>query len=124
MRAALVAALALCGLAIILGTVFSAMTAACGVRVRHAGNPDNEARCETRLHPIGPISVLLGVAAGVLILRGSPAIALGIGLILFALGWLFGLSAGFFGIGAGGLVIAGCMVALVDQRRNRPVAVR
>lgn len=124
MRATLIAALVLCWFAVVLGRVFSAMTAACGVRVREPGNPENESQCESRLHPIGPISVALGVAAGTLILRGHPAIALGIGLILFGLGWLFGLSAGFFGVGAGALVIAACIVAMIDQRRAQLIAVR
>lgn len=107
MRGRLVAAFVLAGGSLALAAAFGVLTAVCGGM---EASPGGEARCVPAFHPWVPFWAGFALAGGVGFAFGRAWPAIALGAVGLAMGVLSGFSAGLWGIGAGGLLLAAGLV--------------
>lgn len=113
-------AIALNIIAATVAATFAVLTLACGfmtVEATPEGAPRGEARCAPGLHPVAPVQFLLSIAAIYSLWRNGPLIAMPLGAVSCILGWLSGLSGGFFTIIPGTLAFMAGVVGLMTRKR-------
>lgn len=122
MRKRLAIALALAFASLALATAFGLLMWQCGrlrVEATEPGEPAGEAQCVSVLYPLVPVWAGFALVGAVGLWFGHAWPAITLGAIGFLLGILAGLSAGFYGIGCGALLLAAGLVGAGPRAQAR-----
>ena len=118
-------ALGLAGASLVLAAAFGVLTFVCGameVQANEPGQPANAPHCVSAFHPFALVWAAFALVGLGTVWKGPAWVAIGLGAFGLALGVLAGLSAGFYGVGCGALLLAAGLVGRRPASPSGPAA--